>query len=64
MSELGHDVTATCNTNTKSKMKLKLYRKEKKKRSHLEKRPGELTLGCSEPILLTIDHYQGAVKIE
>lgn len=61
MSELGHDVTATCNTNTKNKMKLKLYRK---KVSHLEKEQENWTLGCGERTLLTIDHYQGAVKIE
>lgn len=61
MSESGHDVTATCNTNTKRKMKLKSYRT---KSISSRERAGELDSGLLGTHLLTIDYYQGAVKIE
>lgn len=63
MKELGHDVTATCNINTKSKKETTTVQKIKRV-SLLEKDRGNWTPGCWEPVLLTIYHYQCAVKIE
>lgn len=62
-TELGHDVTATCNMNTKRKKETATVQKIKEV-SLLEKDRGNWTLGCWEPVLLTIYHYQCAVKIE
>lgn len=63
MRELGHDVTATCNINTKRKKETETVQKIKEV-SLLEKDRGNWTPGYWEPVLLTIYHYQCAVKIE
>lgn len=53
--------TATCNINTTRKKETETVQKI---RVSSRERQGDWTPGCWEPVLLTIDHYQCAVKIE